>query len=197
MRKLVGVAGVFFLACGLWSAQALADDGLWSITTPYPGNPLKVAVLEGKGQVGKVPFPVMLELSCHPDAAVPRAVLRLPVAAGGWNMKLFDGASGGAGQRLRTLAVYGSNRRLLDRPRFNGAAGEDDSFMLSWQPNDALLATIGRSGDGVLLRLAGVHRTLGQLEARFVFPQDASAMIDALQPCSKAIKVQGKAANGQ
>ena len=196
MGRIYKVVSRAFLIFGALPSLAQADN-LWSITAPYPENPLKVASLEGKGQVGRVAFPVMLELSCHPDATVPRAVLRVPDSAAGWNFSLYDGIESGVGQRRRTLSVLGSNRRLLDQPRFSGIKGDRDSYLLSWRPNEALLAHLGRQGDGVLLRLSGPRRSLGLLEARFVFPADATTMIAALAPCSKVIKIQGKATHAK
>jgi hypothetical protein len=196
VSRIYGVVAGLCLACSVLPGVALADSQ-WRIAAPYPGNPLKVAALDGQGTVGRKTFPVVLELSCHPDAAVPRAVLRVPLDAGGWDMSVFDGASGGAGQRLRTLAVYSSNRRLLDRPRFSGVHSEPDSFLLNWQPSDGLLARIGRPGDGVQLRLTTMHRSQGRLEARFVFPADTSDVISALAPCSKVLHVPGKTVDGK
>jgi hypothetical protein len=141
-------------------------------------------------------FPASLEFSCHPGAGVPRVVLRVPSMVADWDFHAYDSSgANGATLRRRFLTVMASNRRVLDRPVFTGIDGENASFMFSWQPNEALLARLSRQNDGVLIVLDGLRRGQGKLEARFVFPADATAMHEVLAPCSPAVSGQKKAAS--
>lgn len=180
-------------ACVLCVALPLAAAPVWRVTEPYPGNPLKVVALDGEGRAGGETFAAALEFSCHPEARVPRVQLRLPQSIPGWDLHRYDGAGGGTGQRNRSLTVQAANRRSLDRPRFNGMAGDGGAdFLFSWQPSEALLAHLVRGGDGVMVRVAGSRRQ-GRLALRFTLPADDAAMLSVLSPCSRAL---GKKAGG-
>jgi hypothetical protein len=196
VARIVRVGAALVLVCGMLSGVSRAGT-VWDISAPYPDNPLKLASLEGQGKIGRVSFPVSLELSCHPGVTVARAVLRLPLHAGGWDLSQFYGTADGKGQRLRTFSLLGTNRRVIDRPRFSATAGDNGSTQLSWVPNDTLLSRLLRPGDGVQLRLSALRRTQGNLDVRFVFPADAKPMLDALAPCSKTLQQKGKTADGK
>jgi len=196
VARIIRSSAAVILMCGLFPG-VLPAATLWNISAPYPDNPLKLASLEGQGKAGNVSFTVTLELYFHPKVTVPRAVLRLPLNAAGWDLSRFYGTADGSGQRLRTLVLLGSNRRVMDRPRFSGLAGDNGSTLLSWVPNEVLLSRLARPGDGVLVRLAGARRPDGVLEVRFVFPDDARPMLEALAPCSTQLQVKGNAADGK
>ncbi|MBV8648042.1 hypothetical protein [Paludibacterium sp.] len=189
-RQAVAV-GAAWLAL---SAGAGAETS-WRIAAPYQGNPLKVAVLTGEGTVSGHVFPASLEFSCHPDAKVPRVVLRVPSMVADWDFHAYDSAVRGTALGRRFLTVLASNRRVIDRPAFTGIDGDNASFMFSWQPNEALLARLSRQNDGVMIMLAGLRRSQGSLETRFVFPSDPAPMREALAPCSNAVSGQKKAAS--
>lgn len=175
------------LCVGAVSAMAHAD-AVWRIVTPYPGNPLKVAVLSGEGRASGSTFPVSLEFSCHPGAAVPRVALRVPLLVADWDFSAFErAASGTTPSRRRDLIVLASNRRVIERPSYTGIAADSASFTFIWQPDEALLARLSHGQDGIQIHVDGIRRSQGRLEARFVFPSDSAAMRAALAPCSRSL----------
>lgn len=175
------------LLCGL--SGGIKAEAQWRVATPYPDNPLKVAVLAGEGRASGSTFPVTLEFSCHPGAAVPRVVLRVPIMVADWDFRAFERASSGiAPSRRRDLTVLASNRRVIERPVYSGIAADNDaSFTFGWQPGEALLSRLVRGRDGIQIHLRGMRRSQGQLETRFVLPADDSAMRVALAPCSRSL----------
>lgn len=181
-RLALGFGLSFAAAC---AAQA---DAEWRVVMPYPENPLKVAVLSGEGRASGSTFPVTLEFACHPGAAVPRVVLRVPKLVADWDFGAFERAAvNSAPSRRRDLLVLASNRRVIDRPAYTGIAADNASFTFIWQPDEAFLARLTQGRDGVQIHLRGIRRSQGRLEARFVFPADASAMREALAPCSRRL----------
>ena len=182
MGRIYSVARVICLVGVCLPGLARAAN-VWQASSPYPGNPLKVATLVGVGHVGAKSFPITLELSCHPEAAVPRAVLRVPLTAGGWNFNDYLGPVGGAGQRRRSLQVLGRGARALDQPRFSGIDGDHVNFMFSWQPNDAFLGYLGKNRDWVSIHLDAVRRSQGALDARFDLPPDSATLLSVVGPC--------------
>ncbi len=184
------------LAVLLALAGVARAEAAWRITTPYQGNPLKVAVLSGEGTASGNHFPASLEFSCHPGAAVPRVVLRVPVMVADWDFHAYDSSgSGSVSLRRRFLKIMAANRRVIDRPVYTGIAGDNASFMFSWQPNEALLARLTRRQDGVQVVLDGLRRNQGNMQAHFVIPADASLMLSVLRPCSGALSGQKGAAS--
>lgn len=183
MRRIDGMWAGICLAGMVCSACAPAADAGWQIASPYPGNPLKVALLVGQGHVGSAAFPVTLELSCHPGVAVPRAVVRVPANAAGWDFSVFDGPSGGADQRRRTLLVEMRDPRVSDHPWFSGVRGEKASYMLSWLPSQTFMHSLTQPGEWVSVQLSAVRRSQGMLAAHFDFPAATDAMLAALAPC--------------
>jgi hypothetical protein len=175
------------LSLGMVAAPVLAD-AQWRITSPYPGNPLKVAVLSGEGRASGSSFPVSLEFACHPGAAVPRVTLRVPLLVADWDFSAFAHApSGDAPLRRRDLVVFASNRRIIGQPNYTGIAADSASFTFIWQPDEALLSRLTHGNDGIQIHLRGIRRSQGRLETRFIFPSDSGAMRAALGPCSRSL----------
>jgi hypothetical protein len=194
MRRNYGLAAG--ILAGLVLSGAASADSVWRVSSPYPGNPFRVAVLDGRGQAGVLAFRVSLELSCHPDAAVPRAVLRVPADISGWNWRDYEGGADGQDQRMHSLEVRSRNTRILDRPRFTGILEDDTSFLFSWQPNEAFLSQVGAAAREVSISLDGRLRSQGAVTAVFDFPVGATTMLAALGPCSKSIAVRRRVQSG-
>jgi hypothetical protein len=163
---------------------ALSATGSWTVETPYPGNPLKEAVLAGSVSLGNRTGKAELQLDCRPDAGAARLNLRVSTAGIPFEFSPFEGP-GGFGERHKLLKLaIGSAFAVIHT--FSGyyveAASFVFSFALSRSETDQLTSkAVG--GKLVTLTVQPAKGNGQSLSSMFRLPVDSDPARDVARPC--------------
>jgi len=175
-------ASVLLLVCADAGAADASAPASWVVTDAIVGSPLRQASLSGQGKVGKAVFPVALTLTCRADQPVMHLTLEVPDSIPGWDVAPFEGPQG-MGQRRSMLSVLMKGSRYVSTYRTSGWHSDGGHFNFGWTPDEAFLERVPVTGTHLLVKIEPAKRIYKELEARFDFPSDASAMLAAMSSC--------------
>ncbi|MDZ5698568.1 hypothetical protein [Chelativorans sp. M5D2P16] len=175
-------------AVGAGISPALADDA-WTVTKPYPDNPLREASIAGKVHVGDSTEQSTLTIGCRADddGAVMTASFVVPDTLD-FQFGMFEGP-GGVGEDEELLSVALQDTDPVTH-NVSGWHSDDVEFTFSYLlPQDE--ASRWREHAGEELTMA-VHLATAEdlppagLRAEFDLPEDARGLSDVIAPCLAA-----------
>ncbi len=166
------------------STALTAELPAWQISSPYPGNPLKRATLEGTATFDGAQGRAWLVFSCRADAGAPTVALWIDKAtAERFPVDDFEGP-GGLGENVRLVRVRVDNTGMSRAFFSSGSRQEKGAFEWSFGPGrDQPARWLKAAGKTLRVQVRNPARTPGVLEAVFILPTRDQPLRDVVMPC--------------
>ncbi|MET1080857.1 MAG: hypothetical protein ABWY06_22825 [Pseudomonas sp.] len=176
-------AGVFAAA-----PVASAEQPLWLLEQPQPGNPMQTARLPGLASVLPYQSPATLMLSCHPGARTLGLELQIAATELGFAVDAFEGPDATAHGPLRLALGAQAGHRYAVNGAFRQAGRYQVGTVFAFGMTPAaadLTAWMSDAARGETLRLSLSAAEPGQpaLTGEFRLPGDPAGLRQALSPC--------------
>ncbi|AFJ45330.1 hypothetical protein [Shimwellia blattae] len=168
----------------MFSTASLATTH-WVTGSPYPGNPLKTATLQGEAQFGEQRDNAWLVLSCRPDS--PPALLTLRVAGAllaDFPLDDFEGPDA-IGEHTPRVQVL-SHEQVQTHSQAWTASGAWQESNFTWTITPTVQAlNQWLHGKDHILRVVISQAAAGKppLTARFTLPDEPRQAEQVLRPC--------------
>ncbi|HKS73571.1 MAG TPA: hypothetical protein VJQ82_10275 [Terriglobales bacterium] len=151
----------------------------WKVTSPYPNNPLRQALLQGKASHAELSTKAELQLECRPDAEGPRLNLVSLPSQVKFDADPFEGP-GGLGERIK-LRVTLANTTWFHN--FSGFYVDNKSFVFSFPLSDAEAKAAANASAQLITIVVNPARKGDPLVFRFDLPPASDTVRSMITPC--------------